>query len=41
MINRATYDAWRIKPPCELEGICNRDCPYYDECGDSPREDED
>lgn len=32
MISHALYDAWKIKPPCELnKGDCHPECPYYQE----------
>lgn len=34
MINKALYDWWKIKPPCEnIENPhCHTECPYYGEC---------
>lgn len=41
MINRALYDAWKIKPPCEyVGGQCHKECPYNYECGNEDEEDD-
>lgn len=38
----ATYDAWKIKPPCESAlPWCSSGCPYWSECGELEYEDED
>ncbi len=42
MVDSATYDAWRVSPPCEHEPYtCNHECPYYhcDCWGDDVNED--
>lgn len=29
---RSVYDAWKVKPPCETEGVCYVECPLYPDC---------
>lgn len=37
--DEATYDAWKVKPPCMRPlPFCSSLCPYYYECGE-PEED--
>lgn len=40
---RAQRDAWKIKPPCELqtEPYCHGDCPYHGDCWPEEEDEED
>lgn len=38
-VSNQLYDAWKVKPPCEVDGQCYHDCPHYNECNNEIDED--